>query len=831
VPRRIQIRTKLAAALAVPLAGLVAVTGLAVRDADRAAAEAETETSLASAAIGPASLVSQLQNERNFTSVDLIGMGGSVSLPVASVAEARQATDQALAELRRFVADRGDEAQAAFAPGLAAVERGLVDVRSRVDGFAGERGIANSAMADEVFDAYASMLAALLDGTAGLAYAIDDAELRTGVELVDLTTRLYELRSVTIRDSVIAVLSGNTGPEAQLAVRAALAETDAMERTIEQRAVGPYAFFDHAALDDESVQHQERLMHGFASTGQLDIAALLGSVESNPDRGVLLLRRQASDRLLAQAEQVLGNADTDRRDAILLSGSLLIVAMALTALVSRSITRPLASLQRQAEAMAAERLPAAVQAVLDTPLGEDVTIPEVEPVSVETRDEVADVAAVLNVVQRSALDLAVEQAVLRRNIADSFVNLGRRNQNLLDRQLDFITELEREERDPDALASLFRLDHLATRMRRNAESLLRLAGSEPQRRWSAPIELGDVVRGALGEIEDFQRVQVRGVDAVAVPGGVGADLAHALAELLENALSFSPPSEPVEVRGRYGPEGYVLAIGDNGLGMTPEELAVANRRLAGEESFTVAPSRYLGHYVAGHLASRLGIRIELQPGPAGGLVARVEIPSSMLVEAPAAETAALDLVSAPAPAPLPPAPPMPAVAEAPWSAADFDPVPASSAVPAAPPAPAPWEPEPAAGPFASPSLNPFEVAGGNGHATPSGLEAVPGPMPAAGTTPVPEPVAGFGGLAPVPPAEEAAPAAAAADFGTTPSGLVRRVPGAQRPVTDLGGRSADAHAPEPTTTPDAVASFLSSFSAGVSRGIADAGRSPWEDEQ
>ena len=144
--------------------------------------------------------------------------------------------------------------------------------------------------------------------------------------------------------------------------------------------------------------------------------------------------------------------------------------------------------------MADHRLPEAVLDILDTPLGEDVEVPEVDPVAVQTRDEVADVADALNTVQDSALDLAVEQAVLRRNIADSFVNLGRRNQNLLGRQLDFITELETNETSPDTLSNLFRLDHLATRMRRNAESLLVLAGVEPPRKWAAPVRMTDVIR-------------------------------------------------------------------------------------------------------------------------------------------------------------------------------------------------------------------------------------------------------------------------------------------------------------------------------------------------
>ena len=179
--------------------------------------------------------------------------------------------------------------------------------------------------------------------------------------------------------------------------------------------------------------------------------------------------------------------------------------------------------------------------------------PTVDPVVVNTRDEVADVADALNTVQDTALDLAVEQAVLRRNIADTFVNLGRRNQNLLGRQLDFITELETNETDPDTLANLFRLDHLATRMRRNAESLLVLAGIEPPRKWAAPVRLTDVIRAALGEVEDYQRVTVRGVEPATILGSAAADLAHLLAELIENALVFSPPDQTVDIRGRTNP--------------------------------------------------------------------------------------------------------------------------------------------------------------------------------------------------------------------------------------------------------------------------------------
>ncbi len=184
------------------------------------------------------------------------------------------------------------------------------------------------------------------------------------------------------------------------------------------------------------------------------------------------------------------------------------------------------------------------------------------------------------------------------------------------------------------LASLFRLDHLATRMRRNAESLLVLAGIDPPRKWSAPLRLNDVVRAALGEVEDYHRVTAQDFGAVTVMGSVGADLAHLVAELVENALTFSPPGAPVEVRGRPRPDGgFAVAIVDAGRGMPDHEITAANRRLAGRESFTVAPSKYLGHYVAGHLAARHGIALRLEPrsGDGDGIVAVIELPAALFV--------------------------------------------------------------------------------------------------------------------------------------------------------------------------------------------------------
>jgi K+-sensing histidine kinase KdpD len=207
------------------------------------------------------------------------------------------------------------------------------------------------------------------------------------------------------------------------------------------------------------------------------------------------------------------------------------------------------------------------------------------------------------------------------------------------------------------LANLFRLDHLATRMRRNAESLLVLAGVEAPRQWATPVPVTDVVRAALGEVEDYQRVAVRGMDPATVVGSTAADLAHLMAELMENALVFSPEDQLVDIRGHAKADGgYLIGVIDTGAGMPPEAMDTANRRLAGSESFTVAPSKYLGHYVAGNLAVRHGIRVSLSPTTGSrGTTATIELPGSVLHQ---------DVLSAgPPPSPPPPGP-APALAPA-----------------------------------------------------------------------------------------------------------------------------------------------------------------------
>ncbi|NGN70267.1 sensor histidine kinase, partial [Streptomyces sp. A7024] len=257
--------------------------------------------------------------------------------------------------------------------------------------------------------------------------------------------------------------------------------------------------------------------------------------------------------------------------------------------------------------------------------------------------EIARLAAALHNVERTAIALAGEQAALRRNSSQSLANLGRRNQNLLRRQLDLITTLEGKELDPDGLAELFELDHLATRMRRNAESLLVLAGEQsPPRTWAGAVTALEVIQSAVSEVEDYRRVQVVEAEPCRIRGHAVADLSHLLAELLENALAFSPPTRPVEVYGWADSGEYCLALVDHGPGMPAADLTRANARLAGVESLHPAPAKLLGHYVVGKLAARLGAQVELHrtEQPAGGsgsggeqvtgLTAYVALPPALL---------------------------------------------------------------------------------------------------------------------------------------------------------------------------------------------------------
>ncbi len=631
---RFRIRSKVAAALLLPLVALVAGSGLLAAQARDEADQVDREIGVALIGLGPGSVTSALQDERNFVAIDLIGLGGATAVPVDSFEQATANTDAATTDLEAQLAGFDPSVRESFAPAMEAL-RGLSDVRERYRSFDGKKDFGNVAMADEVFESYRSVIDAFFGATASIAADLDHASLRNGVEIFDALNRRGEALSVAIRDLAMDMLGGERSPQAAVTIGAGAARVRLMQDRIHELAVGPYAGLTSADASGAGVDQALKRIDGYVAGKDVDLAALLDTDGLGASSADDLVR----STLLDEAGTIRGAAQDRMRLFVIAAAAIVSLAILVTYFATTSITRPLRALREQADDLARTRLPGAVRSILDTPPGEDVAVPELEPVQVATRDEVGDVVEALNEVQSSTLTLAADQAVLRRNVADSFVNLGRRNQLLLDRQLDFITQLEQNETDPEQLDALFRLDHLATRMRRNAESLLVLAGAESPRQWSAPVPMSDVIRAGLAEVEDYQRVTIRHLDDADVLGQAVAGLAHVVAELAENALTFSPPDEQVEIKGRWTASGdYVVAIADNGIGMTETELDRANRRLSGREAYTVAPSRYLGHYVAGNLARQLGVAVRLQDDPAGGLVATVTLPAELL-SAPGEEPA------------------------------------------------------------------------------------------------------------------------------------------------------------------------------------------------
>ena len=263
-------------------------------------------------------------------------------------------------------------------------------------------------------------------------------------------------------------------------------------------------------------------------------------------------------------------------------------------------------------------------------------------IEVQSEDEIGELAQAFNDVEAVTIEVAQEQSrLLRKGMGDLFVNLARRNQSLLERQLELLDDLERNEHDPSALDALFKLDHMATRMRRNAESLLVLSGAEQPRQWQQPIALIDVVRAAAAEIADFPRVELVGIDDdLAVSGRAVSDVAHLLAELLENATSFSPPDSAVVVSGAVTATGFVLAVSDQGIGMPPERIAEANQLLAKPPVVGLALSRALG-LPRGRLAgAATASPSSCARGAPGGLVALVALPTAVLEPRPASAPAA-----------------------------------------------------------------------------------------------------------------------------------------------------------------------------------------------
>ncbi|MER7333866.1 MULTISPECIES: nitrate- and nitrite sensing domain-containing protein [unclassified Micromonospora] len=298
----------------------------------------------------------------------------------------------------------------------------------------------------------------------------------------------------------------------------------------------------------------------------------------------------------------------------------------------RTLIRESTLLRNRMDDVATVRLPQLVQRLR---AGTDVNPDELTRGRAAERPrtkELDDLGGSFDRVHRVAVEAASGEAKLRQGVSRVFVNLARRNQTLLHRQLKLLDEIERQNSDPDQLAQLFSLDHLATRMRRHAESLIILSGEAPGRGWSNPVPLQDVVRAAVTEVEDYPRINVHVPPSVGIVGPVVADLIHLLAELIENAALYSPADTQVQVRGMRAANGFVVEVEDAGVSMSEATMSELNSQLADPPEFDLSDGSQLGLFVVGQLAARQGIRVSLRGSPYGGTTAIVLLPPTLLAE-------------------------------------------------------------------------------------------------------------------------------------------------------------------------------------------------------
>ncbi|MEV6710332.1 sensor histidine kinase, partial [Micromonospora wenchangensis] len=472
------------------------------------------------------------------------------------------------------------------------------DTRRRVDevltGLSGLTGVRESVREAgvnraEASAAYTAILAAVLRMYGSLGQ-LDDPQIAAESEtLVDL----YQVRELmSQQDALITgVLAAGrmTGDEyarfAQLVgaqryqTAEAAAELSPADRVRYDQLAGSDAVARFRVLEDRVIQ-QSRSGATLPLTAEEWQSTVGPAMQAQVDFGVTI-----GDALIDRATPVAVGVIV----RLVLAAGLGLIAVVASIVVSistaRHLVRQLARLRDAALRLAHERLPGVVDRL---GRGEDVDVAREAPPLDFGDDEIGQLGRAFNAVQETAVRTAVEQAELRRNVRGVFLSLARRTQALVHRQLTLLDAMERREHDAEELEDLFRVDHLATRMRRNAENLIVLSGATPGRAWRRNVPMVDVVRGAVAEVEDYTRVDVLPLGPVALAGRAVGDVIHLLAELIENGLSFSPPNTTVEVRGQLVTAGYAIEIEDRGLGLTGEELAAANRRIGDRSELNLA---------------------------------------------------------------------------------------------------------------------------------------------------------------------------------------------------------------------------------------------------
>ncbi|CAM3498936.1 nitrate- and nitrite sensing domain-containing protein [Kibdelosporangium persicum] len=620
------LRTKLAAVTLVPLVFVVALGAVQIHDQVARADSYRRVDLLVALSDQLGKVIDGLQQERAESAKLLVS---AASRPGAELRQEYQVTDVNWAAMSR--AAEAVEFATPAARDTARQVAGLLEPLSRLR----DQVTRSAPDAPAVLARYTEMLTTLLNFDKALAGEITDPALSgTAAALHDLQLANEE---VYLQQAMVSTGAARGSlPFAELeALRASQSRLDAR--------IGDF----RASASQAQRQEYDRTVSGAGVTTR---DRLIGQVLEQPETrpvsvSINLADWQTSSQLtigaLATVAGVLARElsvtsarlQDEASDAAGLVSVVLFAAMLLAAavvvVVGRQLVGSLRILRRSALAVADHKLPEAVAGLRTGAL----LPPLVAPVPVTTKDELGQVARAFDAVQDQALRLAAEQAHLRASYGDVFVNLSRRSQGLVQRQLHLLDRLERDEEDPDQLATLFQLDHLATRMRRNNENLMVLSsGNELARRAGPPVELADLLRAAVSEIEQYQRVVVQPPPPLTVVGYAARDLVRLTAELLDNATAFSAPATKVTIASRLADDGTVsVDVLDSGIGMRDEEIAEANARLADGGQLDASASRRMGLFVVGRLAGRHNVRVELHGGKdIQGIRATMTIPADLL---------------------------------------------------------------------------------------------------------------------------------------------------------------------------------------------------------
>ncbi|MFE2885928.1 nitrate- and nitrite sensing domain-containing protein [Streptomyces sp. NPDC059272] len=585
--------------------------------------------------------VGEFQKERQLT-VSMLASHGSP----AALAAQRRRTDAVLAGFRKAdAASRG--------AGSAQYQAQLATVRKRLTALTAERSAVDDGRTSrqQAYTVYSDAVSSALNLFGMLSTDSGDA-----ATAADAGHALAFLRGAEALSQEEAILNGVAGSrELSVQERSALAAAQAVRVSVLTNEVEPYLPAALGAELGRTMGGQDwAAMTAFEKTvasapaahdGTIDVPAVPAARAAAPGR--------VSGAVQAVEGQFLGKVTQDSAHRThqvlvkaLLGSALALVAVLAVAVLSLRITRSLigrmSGLRTATLELAEERLPELIARLrTEGKRAEADDLPELD----YGTDELGKVADAFNTAQRTAVSVALEQAALREGARLVFHNMSRRIQLLVHRQLTVIDSMERKEQDPQLLSDLYRVDHLATRMRRNAESLTVLSGAAPRRRWKQAVPLADLLRSAVSEIEGYTRVVVEPLPPIAVLGPAVGDTIHLMAELIENGVTFSPPHTEVRVRALPVAQGYAVEVEDRGLGLSADEYAAANELLHHPKDFsftTLGEDPRLGLFTVGHLAQRHGVTASLQASSYGGSLAVVVLPHALTEPAADAVPPTLD---------------------------------------------------------------------------------------------------------------------------------------------------------------------------------------------